>query len=89
MGMSKVHGQPCVALRRAPSELLHIDIKNRGRVDNVGHRITGDSRQRARHSGWDCVVLAVDDHSRVASTEVYATERCHGMTLSAKPVAQI
>ena len=57
-----------------PGELLHIDIKKLGRFDKVGHRITGDRTQRARSVGWDYVFVAVDDHSRLAFTQVYPDE---------------
>jgi len=60
--------------REAPGELLHIDIKRLGRFDKVGHRITGDRTQRARDIGWDYVFVAVDDHSRIAFTQVYPDE---------------
>ncbi|MCK7498775.1 MAG: IS481 family transposase, partial [Comamonadaceae bacterium] len=60
--------------RESPGELLHIDIKKLGRFDKVGHRITGDRRQRARNLGWDHVFVAVDDHSRLAFTQVYDAE---------------
>ncbi len=60
--------------RDAPGELLHIDIKKLGRFDKVGHRISGDRTQRARDIGWDHVFVAVDDHSRVAFTQVYPDE---------------
>jgi len=60
--------------RDEPGELLHIDIKKLGRFDKVGHRITGDRTQRARDIGWDYVFVAVDDHSRVAFTQVYPDE---------------
>lgn len=60
--------------REHPGELLHIDIKKLGRFDKVGHRITGDRTQRARHIGWDYVFVAVDDHSRLAFTQVYPDE---------------
>jgi transposase InsO family protein/transposase-like protein len=63
--------------RDHPGELLHIDIKKLGRFDKVGHRITGDRRQRARQIGWDYVFVAVDDHSRVAFTEIYPDESRH------------
>lgn len=63
--------------REHPGELLHIDIKELGRFDKVGHRITGDRRQRARNVGWDYVFVAVDDHSRVAFTAVYPDESRH------------
>jgi transposase InsO family protein len=63
--------------RETPGELLHIDIKKLGRFDKVGHRITGDRRQRARDIGWDYVFVAVDDHSRAAFTAVYPDESRH------------
>ena len=60
-----------------PGELLHIDIKKLGRFDKVGHRITGDRTQRARHIGWEHVFVAVDDHSRLAFTRIYPDESKH------------
>jgi len=60
--------------RETPGELLHIDIKRLGRFDKVGHRITGDRTQRARDIGWDHVFVAVDDHTRIAFTQVYPDE---------------
>ena len=61
--------------REAPGELLHIDIKKLGRFDKVGHRITGDRTQRARNIGWEFVFVAVDDHSRIAFTQMYPDEK--------------
>ena len=63
--------------RDHPGELLHIDIKKLGRFDKVGHRITGDRTQRARDVGWDYVFVAVDDHSRIAFTQVHPDESRH------------
>ena len=60
-----------------PGELLHIDIKRLGRFDRVGHRITGDRTQRARNIGWEHVFVAVDDHSRMAFTQIYPDESRH------------
>lgn len=61
--------------REQPGELLHIDIKKLGRFDKVGHRITGDRTQRARHVGWEYVFVAIDDHSRIAFTHSYPNEK--------------
>lgn len=61
--------------REAPGELLHIDIKKLGRFTDVGHRITGDYRKRTRHVGWEYVFVAVDDHSRIAFTDVFPDEK--------------
>jgi transposase InsO family protein len=61
--------------REASGELLHIDIKKLGRFEDVGHRITGDYRKRTRHVGWEYVFVAVDDHSRIAFTDIHPDER--------------
>lgn len=61
--------------REVPGELLHIDIKKLGRFDKIGHRITGDRTQRARHIGWEYVFVAIDDHSRIAYTRTYPDEK--------------
>lgn len=61
--------------RETPGELLHIDIKKLGRFQQLGHRITGDRQRRSRHMGWDFVFVAVDDHSRIAFTQIYPDER--------------
>ena len=66
--------------REAPGELLHIDIKKLGRFQQVGHRITGDRQRRSRHAGWDFVFVAVDDHSRIAFTQIYPDERKESAT---------
>jgi transposase InsO family protein len=66
--------------RETPGELLHIDIKKLGRFQQVGHRITGDRQRRSRHAGWDFVFVAVDDHSRIAFTQIYPDERKESAT---------
>ena len=63
--------------REHPGELLHIDIKKLGRFDKVGHRITSDRAQRGREIGWEFVFVAVDDHSRIAFTQVHPDESRH------------
>ena len=61
--------------RERPGELIHIDIKKLGRIDGVGHRITGDRTRRARGIGWDFLHVCVDDASRLAYTEILPDER--------------
>ena len=61
--------------REQPGELIHIDIKKLGRIDGVGHRITGDRRGRKRGRGWDFLHVCVDDASRLAYTEILPDER--------------
>lgn len=58
-----------------PGALLHLDVKKLGRIGQVGHRITGDRRTRARGIGWEYVHVAVDDASRLAYGEVLPDER--------------
>jgi transposase-like protein len=61
--------------REKPGEMIHIDIKKLGRIDGIGHRITGDrtgqSNRRAvgRGLGWEFLHVAIDDASRLAYTE--------------------
>jgi transposase InsO family protein len=61
--------------RSAAGELLHLDTKKLGRIDGVGHRITGDRRTTKRGIGWDMVHLAIDDHSRVSFALIKSDER--------------
>ncbi|MGO4670113.1 IS481 family transposase [Bosea sp. 2RAB26] len=58
--------------RAAPGELIHLDIKSLGRIDGVGHRITGNRTGpgRNRGIGWDHLHVAIDDASRLAFVEV-------------------
>jgi transposase InsO family protein len=61
--------------RDHPGELIHIDTKKLGRIQVIGHRITGNRRQRGRKAGWEFVHVAIDDASRLAYAEVQANER--------------
>jgi transposase InsO family protein len=58
-----------------PGQLLHVDIKKLGRIDGIGHRITGDRRHRARGVGWEFVHVCLDDCSRLAYAEVLPDEQ--------------
>jgi transposase InsO family protein len=61
--------------RAWPGELLHLDTKKLGRIDGLGHRITGQRQHCNRGIGWDMVHLAIDDHSRV-SFALIKTDEC-------------
>lgn len=61
--------------RESPGEMLHLDTKKLGRIEKTGHRVTGDRRDHTRGAGWEVLHLAVDDHSRLAYTEVLPDER--------------
>ena len=60
--------------RERPGELIHLDTKKLGRIDGVGHRITGDRQGRKRGLGWEALHVAVDDASRLAYTEILPDE---------------
>ena len=61
----------------APGDMLHIDIKKLGRIEAVGHRITGDLSQRSRGAGWEFLFVAIDDHARIGFTDLYPDEGQH------------
>jgi transposase InsO family protein len=61
--------------RAAPGELIHIDTKKLGRIVRPGHRVTGRPQDTVDGAGWEYLHLAVDDHSRLAYTELLPDER--------------
>ncbi len=72
-------GQPIRRYERdRPGELVHVDVKKRGRTpDGGGHRALGHQAGRARRSsvGFDYVHSAVDDHNRPAYSEIHPDEK--------------
>jgi transposase InsO family protein len=67
---------PVIRYQRAnPGELLHIDTKKLGKIDGIGHRITGDRTGPRRHSGWEILHVAIDDAARLAYSEVLPDEK--------------
>ncbi|MEU7015909.1 IS481 family transposase, partial [Streptomyces sp. NPDC046385] len=64
--------------RDRPGELIHVDVKKLGRIpDGGGHRTLGRQAGRATRSsmGFDYVHSAVDDHSRLAYSEIHPDEK--------------
>ena len=63
--------------RQHPGELIHIDIKQLGRFERVGHRITGDrtGQSNSRGVGWEYVHVCVDDASRVAFSQILPDQK--------------
>jgi transposase InsO family protein len=69
--------------RKRAGELLHIDVKQLGRIAGAGHRVVGNrknqtgrrARRRAGELGWEFVHICVDDATRLAYVEVLADER--------------
>ena len=68
--------------RERPGELIHIDTKKLGRIDGVGHRVTGyhTGMVRNRGIGWDHLHVAIDDASRLAYTELLPDDRKESAT---------
>lgn len=64
-----------------PGAMIHIDIKKLGRIDGIGHRITGDRRRqsnlrgRGKGPGWEFAHVAIDDNSRLAFSQIKANEK--------------
>lgn len=56
-------------------DLGHIDTKKLGRIERLGHRITGSRRDTAGSTGWEFLFVAIDDHSRVSFIDLYPDER--------------
>jgi transposase InsO family protein len=63
--------------RERPGELIHVDVKKLGRIPNGGgHRVTGREAGRPiRGMGFDYVHSALDDHSRLAYSEIHPDEK--------------
>jgi len=63
---------------REPGSLLHVDVKKLGKIPpGGGWRLhgRGSATPRGRGMGWDFVHVAIDDHSRVAYSEVLPDEK--------------
>lgn len=63
-----------------PGELIHVDVKKIGRIpDGGGWRARGrhsrTAAQRKARIGYDYVHSAVDDHSRLAYSEIHSDEQ--------------
>jgi transposase InsO family protein len=67
--------------RERPGEMIHLDTKKLGRIDGIGHRITGDRtgqssrRGRGEGLGWEYLHVAIDDASRLAYTALMPDEK--------------
>jgi len=62
--------------RDRPGELVHMDVKKLGRIpDGGGWRANGRGGTRHHGHGYDFVHSLVDDHSRLAYSEIHADEK--------------
>jgi transposase InsO family protein len=67
-----------------PGDLLHIDTKRFVRFSRPGHAVTGDRHvtgaEKRQRVGYEWVHSLVDDHSRLAYSEVHHDERAATVT---------
>lgn len=67
-----------------PGDLLHIDSKRFVRFTRPGHAVTGDRHrtgaEKRRRVGYEWVHSLVDDHSRLAYSELHQDERAATVT---------
>ena len=82
LGLNKLKAlEPAEPVRRyerdQPGEIIHIDIKKLGKFSRTGHRITGQRKGQSntRGVGWEYVHVCIDDHSRVAFTQILPDEK--------------
>jgi hypothetical protein len=62
---------------RLPGDPIHVDVKKLGKIPpGGGWRLDGRKEEhRGRGLGWDFVHVTVDDHSRIAYSEMLPDER--------------
>ncbi len=71
-----------------PGALLHIDAKKLPKFDQPGHWATSDRRgHRSRGAGESVVISVVDDHSRLAYSELHAAETAVACTATLRRAA--
>ena len=58
-----------------PGDLLHLDIKGMTRFDQVSLRGDGRLRGKRKHPGFLALHVAVDDHSRMAFTQMLPDQK--------------
>lgn len=60
---------------KAPGDMLHIDTKKLGRIVRPSHRVTGNRRDSVDGAGWEVLFVAIDDHARIAFTDMHPDEK--------------
>ena len=58
-----------------PGDLLHLDIKGLTRFQQVSWRGDGRRRGQHKHPGWEALHIAIDDHSRLAFTQILPDQK--------------
>jgi transposase InsO family protein len=87
-GLSRMPSAPREPVRRfewpCPGDLLQMDTKRLARFTRPGHAVTGDRYRSTaeKHSkvGWEFCHSIIDDHSRLAYTEIHPDEQAATVT---------
>jgi transposase InsO family protein len=87
-GMSRIPRNPAEPVRRfewpCPGDLLQMDTKRLARFSSPGHAVTGDrfrtGAEKREKVGWEFCHSIIDDHSRLAYTEIHPDERAPTVT---------
>jgi transposase InsO family protein len=82
-GLSRIPKAPREAVVRfewpCPGDLLQMDTKRFARFTRPGHRVTGDRHrtgaEKRTRVGWEFCHSIVDDHSRLAYSELHRDEK--------------
>jgi transposase InsO family protein len=82
-GLSARPAAPREAVRRfewpCPGDLLQMDTKRLARFTRPGHALTGDRHrtgaEKRMRVGWEFCHSMIDDHSRLADTEIHRDEK--------------
>lgn len=71
-----------------PGALLHIDAMQLAKFEQPGHWATGDRHERSRGAGKVYVISVVDDHSRLAYSELHGSETAETVTATLQRAAR-
>jgi transposase InsO family protein len=67
-----------------PGDLLQMDTKRLARFSRPGHRVTGDRHRTGAEKrsdvGWEFCHSIIDDHTRIAYTEIHPDEKALTVT---------
>jgi transposase InsO family protein len=82
-GLSRMPAEPREPVRRfewpCPGDLLQMDTKRFARFSRPGHAITGDrtrtGAEKRQRVGYEIAHSVIDDHSRLAYTELHSDEQ--------------
>jgi transposase InsO family protein len=91
-GLSRLPAAPREPVRRfewpCPGDLLQMDTKRLARFTRPGHAVTGDRHrtgaEKRMRVGWEFCHSILDDHSRLAYTEVCPDEKAATVTAFVK-----